>query len=115
MQRHALQQRRDGGVDAPAVERSGRAPAEHAAVRAVRVERVGVEPRARAVVLVREQQRHLGHHRLPSNKFLLYDHSLRIPMLFSGPGVAPGTKSDFLGTQVYKPQNPYHYPRLSYM
>ena len=57
----------------------------------------------------------LGHHRLPSNKFLLYDHSLRIPMLFSGPGVAPGTKSDFLGTQVCKPQNPYHYPRQSYM
>lgn len=42
----------------------------------------------------------LGHHRLPSNKFLLYDHSLRIPMLFKGPGIKSGSKTDFLGTQV---------------
>ena len=42
----------------------------------------------------------LGHHRLPSNKFLLYDHSMRIPMLFKGPGIAQNTESDFLGTQV---------------
>mmetsp|Transcript_59848 Transcript_59848/g.165550 ORF Transcript_59848/g.165550 Transcript_59848/m.165550 type:complete len:558 (+) Transcript_59848:34-1707(+) len=42
----------------------------------------------------------LGHHRLPSDKFLLYDHSLRIPMLFKGPGIKPGSTTDFLGTQV---------------
>ena len=42
----------------------------------------------------------LGHHRLPSNKFLLYDHSMRIPMLFKGPGIRAGAESDFLGTQV---------------
>lgn len=42
----------------------------------------------------------LGQHRLPSNKFLLYDHSLRIPQLFSGPGIAAGSKLDFRGTQV---------------
>ena len=32
----------------------------------------------------------LGGHRLPSNKFLLYDHSLRIPMVIRGPGVPAG-------------------------
>eukprot|EP01065_Artemidia_motanka_P029313 TRINITY_DN35454_c0_g1_i1.p1 TRINITY_DN35454_c0_g1~~TRINITY_DN35454_c0_g1_i1.p1 ORF type:complete len:616 (+),score=241.61 TRINITY_DN35454_c0_g1_i1:79-1926(+) len=42
----------------------------------------------------------LGQHRLPSNKFLLYDHSLRIPMLFKGPGIAAGSKLDFPGTNV---------------
>jgi arylsulfatase A-like enzyme len=42
----------------------------------------------------------LGHHRLPSNKFLLYDHSLRIPMIFKGPGIAANSTTDFLGTQV---------------
>jgi arylsulfatase A-like enzyme len=42
----------------------------------------------------------LGHHRLPSNKFLLYDHSLRIPMLFSGPGITAGVEHAFFGTQV---------------
>jgi len=31
---------------------------------------------------------------------LLYDHSLRIPQLFSGPGIAAGSKLDFRGTQV---------------
>ena len=42
----------------------------------------------------------LGQHMLPSNKFLLYEHSLRIPMLFMGPGIAAGSSIDFLGTQV---------------
>jgi N-acetylglucosamine-6-sulfatase len=42
----------------------------------------------------------LGQHRIPSNKFLLYDHSLKIPMLFKGPGIPKGTILDFLGTQV---------------
>ena len=26
-------------------------------------------------------------HRLPSNKFLLYDHSIKIPMVVMGPGI----------------------------
>ncbi len=41
----------------------------------------------------------LGQHRIPSNKFLLYEHSLRIPMLVRGPGIAPGNNS-VLGTNV---------------
>ena len=32
----------------------------------------------------------LGHHRIPSNKFLLYDHATRIPGVISGPGIKPG-------------------------
>ena len=42
----------------------------------------------------------LGHHMLPSNKFLLYDHSLRIPMVIMGPGIPPNSANEFLGTQV---------------
>ena len=42
----------------------------------------------------------LGHHMLPSNKFLLYDHSLRIPMVIMGPGIQPNSANEFLGTQV---------------
>lgn len=42
----------------------------------------------------------LGHHMLPSNKFLLYDHSLRIPMVIMGPGIKPNSANEFLGTQV---------------
>jgi len=41
----------------------------------------------------------LGQHRLPSNKFLLYDHAVRIPMVVRGPGVAAGNNS-VLGTNV---------------
>ena len=41
----------------------------------------------------------LGHHRLPSNKFLLYDHTLRVPMLVRGPGIAAGD-NPVLGTNV---------------
>ena len=37
---------------------------------------------------------------LPSNKFLLYDHSLRIPMVIMGPGISPNSTNEFLGTQV---------------
>jgi hypothetical protein len=37
---------------------------------------------------------------LPSNKFLNYEHSLRIPMAIRGPGIAQGSSSAFLGTQV---------------
>ena len=32
----------------------------------------------------------LGHHRIPSNKFLLYDHATRIPGVIHGPGIKPG-------------------------
>ena len=42
----------------------------------------------------------LGHHRLTSNKFLLYDHALRIPMLVRGPGVPSGARLPHLGTNV---------------
>jgi hypothetical protein len=41
----------------------------------------------------------LGHHRIPSNKFLLFEHAVRIPALVSGPGIAPGNNS-VLGTNV---------------
>eukprot|EP01047_Picozoa_sp_COSAG01_P055743 COSAG01_NODE_6239_length_3775_cov_1.900979_3_plen_174_part_00 len=39
---------------------------------------------------------------LPSTKFLLYEHSLRIPMLFMGPGIKPGSSIDFLGTREWR-------------
>ncbi len=41
----------------------------------------------------------LGHHRIPSNKFLVYDHALKPPMLVRGPGVKPGINM-LLGTNV---------------
>ena len=41
----------------------------------------------------------LGHHRIPSNKFLLYDHATRIPLVVRGPGVRAGNNS-VLGTNV---------------
>eukprot|EP00040_Diaphanoeca_grandis_P014408 m.73070 g.73070 ORF g.73070 m.73070 type:complete len:581 (-) comp24519_c0_seq1:34-1776(-) len=41
----------------------------------------------------------LGHHRIPSNKFLLYDHAVRIPMVVRGPGIAGGV-NEVLGTNV---------------
>ncbi len=42
----------------------------------------------------------LGNHMLSSGKFLPYDHALHIPMLFMGPGIAPNSTLDVLGTQV---------------
>jgi len=42
----------------------------------------------------------LGNHMLSSAKMQFYDHSLRIPMLFAGPGIKHGADLDFLGTQV---------------
>merc|ERR1712070_1139470 len=42
----------------------------------------------------------LGHHGLPSNKFLLYDHSLKIPMVIKGPGVPEGVNLPVLATNV---------------
>lgn len=41
----------------------------------------------------------LGHHRIPSNKFLLYDHAVRIPALVRGPGIKGGENA-VLGTNV---------------
>ena len=41
----------------------------------------------------------LGHHRIPSNKFLLYDHATRIPAVIRGPGIRPGD-NPVLGTNV---------------
>ena len=42
----------------------------------------------------------LGNHMLASAKMQPYDHSLRIPMLFAGPGIKRGSQLDWLGTQV---------------
>lgn len=42
----------------------------------------------------------LGHHRVPREKNLLYDHSLRIPMLFMGPGITAGSTLELQGTNV---------------
>ena len=54
------------------------------------------------VLVTSDHGYNLGQHMLPSNKFLLYEHSLRIPMLFMGPGIKAGSTAidDFLGTQV---------------
>ena len=41
----------------------------------------------------------LGHHRIPSNKFLLYDHATRIPAVVRGPGIRGGSNA-VLGTNV---------------
>ena len=41
----------------------------------------------------------LGQHRIPTNKFLLYEHSARIPGVVRGPGVRGGNNS-VLGTNV---------------
>ena len=42
----------------------------------------------------------LGHHGLPREKGLLYEHNLRVPMLISGPGIARAVSSSFLGSHV---------------
>jgi N-acetylglucosamine-6-sulfatase len=42
----------------------------------------------------------LGHHRIPSNKFLLYDHATRIPAVIRGPGIPAGEPNAVLGTNV---------------
>ena len=52
------------------------------------------------VLVTSDHGYNLGQHMLPSNKFLNYEHSLRIPMVIRGPGIAAGTTSHFLGTQV---------------
>ena len=38
-----------------------------------------------------------GGHRLPSNKMLLYEHALRMPMVVMGPGVPEGVQLPLLG------------------
>ena len=50
-------------------------------------------------VITSDHGYNLGHHRIPSNKFLLYDHATRIPMVVFGPGIKPGNNS-VLGTNV---------------
>ena len=52
------------------------------------------------VLITSDHGYNLGHHMLPSNKFLTYEHSSRIPMLFAGPGIKANSTTDFLGTQV---------------
>ena len=43
----------------------------------------------------------MGHHMLISAKMLFYEHSLRIPMVFMGPGIQQNSSFDeWLGTQV---------------
>ena len=42
----------------------------------------------------------LGGHRMPSNKMMLYEHSLKIPMVITGPGIPAGGTLPHLGTQV---------------
>ena len=42
------------------------------------------------VLITSDHGYNLGHHRIPSNKFLLYDHATRIPGVISGPGIKPG-------------------------
>ena len=44
----------------------------------------------------------LGNHMLKSAKMQAYDHSLRIPMLFAGPGIKRNSQLEWLGTQVHK-------------
>ena len=52
------------------------------------------------VLVTSDHGYNLGHHMLPSAKFLLYEHSLRIPMLFRGPGIPRNAAIDTLATQV---------------
>lgn len=42
----------------------------------------------------------LGHHMLVTAKMQIYEHSLRIPTLFMGPGILANSTFSFLGTQV---------------
>eukprot|EP00663_Eupelagonemidae_sp_cell21sb_P002896 gene2896-3099_t len=42
----------------------------------------------------------LGHHMMVTSKMQFYEHSLRIPMLFMGPGIRRNSTFDWLGTQV---------------
>jgi len=42
----------------------------------------------------------LGHHMLPQDKFLIYEHSLKIPLVVTGPGIARGGEFDVMATQV---------------
>ena len=50
-------------------------------------------------VLSSDHGYNLGHHRIPSNKFLLYDHATRIPAVVRGPGIEGGD-NPVLGTNV---------------
>lgn len=52
------------------------------------------------VIVTSDHGYNLGQHMIPSNKFLLYEHSLKIPFVVSGPGIPKGTVIDFQGTNV---------------
>ena len=45
----------------------------------------------------------LGNHMMHTAKMEFYDHSLRIPMLFMGPGIRRNSTLEYLGTQVVAP------------
>eukprot|EP00927_Polykrikos_kofoidii_P050237 TRINITY_DN44158_c0_g1_i1.p1 TRINITY_DN44158_c0_g1~~TRINITY_DN44158_c0_g1_i1.p1 ORF type:complete len:545 (-),score=54.69 TRINITY_DN44158_c0_g1_i1:54-1688(-) len=51
-------------------------------------------------VITSDHGYNLGQHRLPSCKLNVYDHDLRIPMIFAGPGIKAGTKFDFPASNV---------------
>ena len=52
------------------------------------------------VIMTSDHGYNLGHHRLAFGKFVFYEHSLRIPAVFSGPGIKAGSSFGFLGTNV---------------
>merc|ERR1712038_502380 len=52
------------------------------------------------VIVTSDHGFNLGHHMLPQGKFMFYEHSLRIPLLFMGPGIEANSTFSFLGTQV---------------
>ena len=52
------------------------------------------------VLVTSDHGYNLGNHMLYNAKMQFYDHSLRIPMVFKGPGISQNSQLDFLGTQV---------------
>jgi N-acetylglucosamine-6-sulfatase len=53
------------------------------------------------VLVTSDHGYNLGHHMLISAKMLFYEHSLKIPMVFTGPGIRQNSSFDeWLGTQV---------------
>lgn len=65
------------------------------------LEAAAADTRRKTYVLVTSDHGYnLGNHMLPSNKFLLYEHSMRIPMVFQGPGIAANSSFEFMGTNV---------------
>ena len=52
------------------------------------------------VLVTSDHGYNLGQHMIVDAKMMFFEHSLRIPMLFKGPGIARNSTFDFLGTQV---------------